>query len=372
MPREDRVNRRASLRDKARSRAEDNKFTGGSAYIRLPEGVTMIKPRAGTVNWNVLPYEVSIPGVVPDGRNKEVVHVKGELEYVRTIFVHKYIGADEKSYLCLKTFKEKCPICEERVRLSKMPAPPTLAETKALEEEISGLTPKCLDLWNIEDDDDRKAGVQLFEFSNANFREPLEEELREGKEEWGGFADLEEGYTTRARFSEETFSGNKFFKVTRVDFEPRGAYPDSILDKVVDLDACLIKTPYDKLKAILWGADNEADKPAEDAGTTDRTVEREERTNLSARQEVAEDRNERADRGTRGSEERRVEPEVKPDPPPPRTERTRAVEQPDASGKCPVGYVYAVDCDNKPECHKCPSDVWEKCRDEADKLTTKK
>jgi hypothetical protein len=376
MAREERSVKRVSLREKAKQRAEENKFTGGSSYIRLPDGCSFLKPKEGTNRWDFLPYEVTIGGTVHDGKTKDVVHTVGDLEYVRTTLVHPYMGADEKSYLCLRVNKKPCPFCDERTRLSKLPAPKNQDEAKALEKEINTLKPKIKDIWNVIDLDDSGKGVQLLEFSYANWREILEEEIREGKDEWAGFADLEEGFTVKARFSAETFDGNKFLKCSRVDFDPRDGYKETILKKVVDLDACLIVETYDKLKAIMWGAEGEPEAQAgRGADVNEDRVDRSDRADRAERGSASEDRAERGSRSERPAQQETEIVEKKEEPVQASTRTPRQlppVEKECPAGKCPVGHVFGVDCDNTPDCHKCDSIIWEPCRDEADRLAKAK
>lgn len=371
MARDDRSGRRTSLRDRVRERAESNKFTGGSSYIRLPEGVQFLKAKKGTMDLDIIPYEVSIDGVVPDGKTKEIVHRKGDLEYARTIFVHRNIGAEGKPYLCLRTIKKPCPICEERARLMKL--------ENADEETISDLKPQVKDLFNVIDLGDKDTGIQVFEFSHANFREKLENEIREGDEDWAAFADLEEGYTVRTRFAEETFSNNKYFAADRIDFVKRKSYPDKILDEVVDLDACLVVLPYDKLKAIFWEADiddsgdrgGDQDEPERSSRRQEPEPEREREHKHSERQEPEPERNERS---SRRQEPARSEPE-RNEPARSEPERSSRRSEPEAKNegssgdsKCPFKHEFGKDCDDTNDCHNCPTEKWEPCRDEKDRL----
>lgn len=399
MAREERqTQRRTSLRDKARERAVDNKSFGGKSYLRLPEGVDLLtKLEAKTFNWDIVPFEVSVGGMVQDGRFKEVLHKVGELEYVRTIAVHEYMGANEKHYLCPRIVGKPCPFCEERQRLSKLPPPPTAQELKQLESEIAGFKPKVKDLWNLVDRDnprnkDGSPKVQVLEFSHANFREVLEEELRQGKEEWGGFADLYDAFTVRARFSEETFDTSKFYECSRIDFEPRADYGEDILKHTVDLDTCLIIEPYEKLRAVLYGADGE------EIGTTEYRVEKSEPTTGHEARQLEDKRPEpepkreeprrepvqepepegsRAERGqrqepaqsTRTPRQEPVEEPVQQPTQSTRTPRQEPVEEkPAPAGDCPSGHRFGFDCDAKAECAKCPTSKWEPCRDAADAM----
>jgi hypothetical protein len=390
---EERAARRGSMRDKVKTRAEDNKYTGGGGYIRPPDGVSFLSIEKGTVNLDIVPFEIKEDMTIPDTAAKDMDLEAGDLWYQRTLFIHHGIGADQKSYLCPRTIKKACPICEERARLMKDPG----AEKKLIDQ----LKPQHKDLFNV---DCGKEGIKLFEFSYANFRKKLEEEIREGKDEWAGFADLEEGYTVSARFSEETFAGRKYLEVSRIDFEPRDDYDDNILEDVVDLNECLNVLPYDKLQAIFLELDGEdggdkekEEKPAQRGRREKAKEEPEERPRRGRREEPEEAPKEErpARRGRR--EEPAEEPEEKPrrgrreepaedDLPPveePPVRRGRREEpEPEEKpakrapreepkkeakgGDCPHGGTWAKDCDTLDSCFECK--VWEACRDAADGL----
>ena len=80
---------RQSIRDRVRQRAEENKHTGGSSYLKLPDGVGFLKVQKSTRQdptlFDIIPFEVSKDCVVPDGKNKEMELKKGDLWYCRTI-----------------------------------------------------------------------------------------------------------------------------------------------------------------------------------------------------------------------------------------------------------------------------------------------
>src|SRR5574340_1066821 len=171
--------------DRNRQRAEDAKYTGGSDYIKLPDGVTLLKTKKGTMELDFLQFEAAEDMVVPINFTKDIEYKKGDLIDKITIFVHRKIGADSKSYICPRTIKEPCPICEERARLQK--------DYKANEALVKAFKPQIKELYNVINLDDKKAGVQLLEYSYANFGKMLDEEVREGREDWGAYAELEGG-----------------------------------------------------------------------------------------------------------------------------------------------------------------------------------
>lgn len=351
---------RTSIRDRVRERAEQNKHSGGSSYLQLPEGVKFFKVVKSTRNnptlLDIVPFEFTKNTTIIDGKKaQEVDFLKGELWYCRTILVHRNIGANEKAYICPKTIGKPCPICEERAQMYKNPN-----ITKQEEELARKLKPQVKDIFNVLVDDE----IQILEYSHANFREKLEKEIREGREEWAGFADLEGGFSLEVVFSEEEISMGKqkiaYLEASRFDFVERDEIPESILDKVVNLDECLVVLPYDKLSALFWDdSSNEPEpektqeeEPEKETRSSRRDPEPEKETHSSRREETKEEEPEKETRSGR-----RREPDPEPEP---------------AAGDCPKNHVFGEDCNAHDECRKCPQDIWEACQDKYDELHPRK
>src|SRR5690606_35728633 len=122
----------------------------------------------------------------------------GAFHYERTYFVHRNIGVNEDAYVCpLRTAGKACPICEYRQKLEK--------EKNADEDLIGSLVPKQRQLWNIRDNDDLDAGVQVWDISFHNFGKQLKKEVRNADEDDGYeyFADPDEGHLLRVLLEEE-------------------------------------------------------------------------------------------------------------------------------------------------------------------------
>ena len=376
--------RRSALRDRVRHRADETKHSGGSSYIDLPDGVTFFRPEEGTVELDFLPYEVTKDVTVPISRTKDMDLAEGDLNDRRLIFVHRGIGADSKSYLCPRTIKKACPICEERARLQK--------DYKANEDLIKDLNPQMKELFNVRIANDKKAEVQLFEFSYSGFGDKLDEEIREGKEDWGAFAALESGYTLRVRFKEETYNKIKFLRASRIDFDERDDIKDAILEEVVNLDECLVVLPYKELDAIFQQLDEhdeeeedekptkrpskkkdeeeeeEDEKPKKRRGRKDEEEEEEDeeppsrrRERTSSRSKKKEEDEEEDEKPARRSKKRDEEEDEEEDEKP----KKKAGKKSSDDDECPYEHEYGVDCDNTDDCDKC--EKWDDCRDETDR-----
>lgn len=334
----------SSMRDRVRQKAQERETKGGGGTkFNFPVGkdVKFFVVKKGTMNIDILPYKVSVDNHPEVG--------KGELWYQRTIWVHYNVGPEEKMLLCPKTIKHRCPICEEYVRLNKDP--------NADETLVKSLKPKEREIFNVLDLNNEAAGIQLWEISYYLFGAKLDEEIKEGKEEWGGFADLISGQTLRIRFTEKSMGSNTFLEAGRVDFESREDYPESTLDKVLDLDSILNILPYEKLEAEFLGIAPEAEKE-----TTPTKVESEGRTSPPAHGHGHEE----------GTHRRQSSPPLKgeepEDVPPPRS-RTRGVAGAEEV-KCPHGGTFGTDCDELDACETCK--IWEQCADRKDEMKAAK
>jgi len=230
-----------SMREKAKKKAEKNMSRGGNQLLAVPEGANFLKAKK-RLNMDILPYTVSVH------THPEVQ--EGDLWYQRTYFAHFGIGSDNKAFVCPKTIKKPCPICEyvkelfnsddeDNVKMAK--------EIKAKEREI----------YNVIDLDDQEKGVQLFEMSYHLFGKALDEEINEGSEELGDFAELEGGKTLDVHFRKKKWNNNEFFEVRKIDFDDRDDYDEDILDDVYDLDKLLIIKDYETLRNTLFDTEDE-------------------------------------------------------------------------------------------------------------------
>lgn len=328
-----RGNKRMSMRDKVRKRANEREKTGGGGIFNV-DGVDFFQPKKGTAKFRILPYEIT-------SENHPELPA-GELWYQRTVWVHYGVGIESKSVICpLKTMKKKCPICEEWARLKKDP--------DVDEDELKALVPKEREIFNIlpngEDD------PQLFTYSYHLFGKQLEEEIREGDEEWGSFAELEDGYMLNVRFTEKKIgNSNPFLEASRIDFKQDDDLDESYLDQVQDLDAILNVLPYNEIEKIFLAEDDPDDKQEE---------------------EPPEEKPRRGGRGSsrkpsgRGNSRKEKEEEEEP----PKKKPRRGGRKPSKKEndiECPFGHKYAEDCNSHDDCDEC--DEWDTCQEAFDAL----
>lgn len=368
-----------SMRQKARERAQSRESAGGVHYLNMPEDHEFFKVVKGRNNFSILPYEISVD-------NHPYVE-KGELWYQRTMWVHYNVGIEEKTEICLlKTFKEKCPICERRMELMR--------SEDSNDEEADELKPKQRELFNVLNEDDE---IQLLYISHFNFGKLLEEEILED-EDCGGFADIEDGHSLSVRFKMETFAGNKFLKASKIDFKSRKDLKESILDDVLDLDAVMVPKSYDDLYNAFW--DVEKEDRTEKRGHDEKSEKKSSRSRKkrSEKKEPEKKEPEKEKAPAKKAPAKKAKPKAKPkekklecpedgitfgkdydeyeccDDCDIRKECEGSSEEhgevPEKSdppdGDCPHGHTFAEDCNKEDECDEC--DEWEACQDAHDTL----
>ena len=223
----------------AKKRVETHKTGFDRTTVKVSSDMTFFTlDRAGTRRIDVLPYSVGEGNPFAD---------PGELHYERTFYIHRGVGANQDSYVCLaKTAKKPCPVCEHRMKLLKDP--------DADEQEIKDLAPKERQLWNVIDRDDPEKGVQLWDISFHLFGKLLDTEIRNADEDedFDTFFHLENGKTLKIGVGEKTIAGRSFCEVETISFKPRkDDYDDDVLEKCHSLDDLPIVMDYDKLKAIF-------------------------------------------------------------------------------------------------------------------------
>jgi len=231
----------------AKRRSEQHKVGFETTSLNLPEGAKLFSLKSDkAVRLDILPYIVGKGNPWAD---------EGTLHYERTFWVHRGIGVDQSSYICLrKTCNEKCPICEYRAKLSKDP--------DADEDLIKDLAPKERQLFNVIDTRDRDKGVQLWDISFHLFGKSLDARIRNADEDDGyeNFAELEDGFTLKLGIEEGHYGKISFYSVETIDFKPRKEdYDEDILEEVYCLDELLNIIPYKELKQILLQTEDDDD-----------------------------------------------------------------------------------------------------------------
>jgi hypothetical protein len=261
-----RQKREKRQRVSGRRRAEDHKtgFEGGS--VKLPEGVGFFSvKKAGIQRIEILPYRV------PKGADNPFAD-DGDMYFERTFFVHRQIGPNNETRVCLrKTTGQPCPICEYRSQLTKEEDPD--------EDLIKDLAPKERQLWNVYDHGNSEAGVQIWDISFHLFGKSLDARIKNADEDddYEFFADPEDGLTLKIGFEEKSFGGRTFYDCESIDFKARRkALDPELFEKVVVLDEALVIEDYEKLKALFQQTEAPSDDDDDESKKEEKSKKRRE------------------------------------------------------------------------------------------------
>lgn len=251
---------------------EKQRLEGRSyGYMNLPNGVDLFKESKETLNkkgrvlLDIIPYVISNKHHAD--LDPEVGIEVGSLWYKTPFKVHRSIGAgDGETVVCPTTFGLPCPICELRKK--------RMIEG-AEKEEIKALAPSKRNLYaiipiGVKDVDEK---IHIWNTSDFFVQEMINKELEEN-EDMACFPDLEDGFSLDFRFDEESYKGKPYFKPSRLDFEERDAYDESILDDVPDLDKCLKVLSYKELTALLYQIEPEDVEEDEDEEVVEKPTRR--------------------------------------------------------------------------------------------------
>lgn len=370
----------------------------GFGYLNLPKGVEAFVVDEGTreVSLDFLPYEVSDPKH-PDRDNEYGIATPRSLWYRRPFKVHRNVGINNETVVCLKSIGKPCPICEYQKKRMK---------EKAEKEEIVELYGKPRSLYAVIPIGMRKIEekVHIWDMSDKLFQETLNDDL-EVHPENRSFPSLANGKTAILTLKWKSFGKVTYPEVRAIDFEDRDAYPEKILNEVPDLDKVLRILTYEEIEAKFFETDQEETGgdlyDVDDAPVHHRGEEREEREERPARRErereeaptrsrhTQEEPEEKPERTRSRREER--EPEKEPErkrksasaekedfksergsaegsynkreEETPRSRRASApVEEKAEKDPCSYGHKFGVDTEKFNDCDIC--NIWKECIDE--------
>lgn len=251
----------SSFRGKTTHDAKRQQSESGFGCLNLPSDIEIFIPKPNkknkAIDLDFIPYEVTDKNH-PDRNEKEEIATPGTLWYKRPYFIHRNVGVNTESVVCLKSVGKKCPICEYQQKRIREKAP---------KEEIDGMKSTLRNLYIVipRDSKEYEAVPHIFDMSQFLFQKLLNQEL-DSNDDFGVFPDLEEGLTLSVRFEEDSFAGNKFAKAGRIDFIPRKkAIDEAILEEIPNLDKVLKVLTYDQLEAKFFDvADETSDEEDED------------------------------------------------------------------------------------------------------------
>jgi hypothetical protein len=362
--------KKSSFRGKVAADAQRRQKAATSyGHLSLPKGVSVFSPEpGGRVKLDFMPYIVTDPKH-PDRNEALGVAMPDTPWYTRPYSIHRNVGANNDSYVCLASIGKKCPICEYRAKRIK---------AQAEKEETDTMKPSKRNLYLVIPLDSKKheAEVHIFDISTFNFQNLLDDELKEN-EDYEVFPDLTEGYTLKVRFDSKTIGGSQpFAQASRIDFLDRDeAYDEALLDDMPNLDEVLIILSYDELKAKFFEMEGEEDggKLSEAEEEEDEKPVRRHKVLHKEKEEPEEEEDEKPTRkpirGTPSTKprNRREEPEEEEeDEKPTRSTHHHTSERSsEKKGKCPHGHKFGTDHEEFDECEDCKS--WDLCLEEKEK-----
>lgn len=247
--------KRERRKSTARRRAEQHASGFETTTLKVPEGLNFWELKTGTSEIDIIPYIVG-------GKGNKFAD-KGELHYERTFFSYRYIGIEEKHYVCSsKTWGKPDYIQEWRAKEAK--------KDDIDADTLKQYNPKERQVFLIYDHDDKSKGLQLWEISYFCFGKLLDSRITNAPEKLGWdlfyFPD-EDGMSLRLTIEEETGGGYKFKNVMAIDFVAReDPLPDEIVNHKICLDDLLVETPFEKLKNIFKGVSSDDNEPEESSG----------------------------------------------------------------------------------------------------------
>lgn len=380
--------KKSNFRGKVASNAlKTSKEGNSSGYLKLPKGISMLTPDPeGSIKLDFIPYIVTDPKH-PDRDAETETAVKGSIWWRRPFSVHRNVGVDSDTELCLKSFGQKCPICEFRAKRKA---------NGASNEELKAYNSSMRNLYLVIPKGSKKfeEKIHIFDISDYLFQELLTKELKEDPDK-EIFPELEGGLTLKVRFEPGTFvTKNPYPEASRIDFLERDEdYDESILKTVPSLDDVFSKLSYEELKDKFMEGDTATHNDAEDDDMEE--IEEEEevkpRAKKSIRKPVVEEDEEENDEDEEipvsrknkkplvieDDEEEEEEEEI---PIPIKKKKPTVIEEEDeevmipkrkpvAKKKdelvCPHGLKFGIDTEQYDVCDTC--DIWSECVAEHEK-----
>lgn len=344
--------KRSNFGDKVGRNVQHQKESKKSfGYLNLPKGVPILNLEVDTprLDIDIIPYTVT-DSRHPDQDTEYDIATEGSLWYRRPFKVHRNVGPDNDTVVCLRSVGRKCPICEYREKRAK---------EGAEKEELRELYGKSRSLYVV-----IPLGVKkheevptIWDMSDKLFQEILNDELSISEED-RCFPDLENGRTLTIKLRWKTLGNNSYPEVRSISFSKRDPYPEKILDEVPNLDEVLKVLDYETIKAKFF---------EEELGGSLREIDEEKEPPLrseTTRREVSERSRPKRDEDDEEKETvSRRRPVDKKEEEPEKVERKPKSERSvrSSSMECPHGHEFGVDTEDFKECDTC--DIWGKCLD---------
>lgn len=329
------------------------KAASSYGYLNLPKDLPVFKESEGTFKLDIIPYIVS-NDMHPDANKELDIAMEGTEWYKRPIWVCSNIGPENESVISPKSNGKKCPVHDTRNAQFK----------EGVDEDEIIRKPQHRNLYVVIPIGHKKydEDFHIWDISNYNFQELLDDELREDPD-LANFPDPEEGMTLRVRFSEEKYEGRKYYKASRIDFlERKVAYSDKDVEEAPNLDELFDVPSYKELQNMLMGIEDEdyesdssddGPKPRSRRGKSLDEKEEEEEPKRRRRSDDKEDGPKRTRRGSKEEDDKEEDKSTR------RRRRTDKEDKDEPEEECPEGFEFGKDWDDDPSCDKCK--LFESC-----------
>lgn len=275
-----------------------------------------------------------------------------------SVFSHGNIGPNKDNKICLKTLKERCPVCELRDEFREK-----LAKLKAkgrtdqeLVDRISQLNPRKRAIYNMisfNSTKDKERGLMVWAAPHASIEDEIIDRAKDKRTaEYKMFAVLEDNWNI---FFRKTGKGlnTEYSEVDVLDRRKEDILSEEEMDRLLEdalvIDEIVEVLSYDELYELLHGV-----KPGEKLPEQkpDPQEEEEPRSRRGSREE-SEERPRERERSTRKSEERGER-------------RQEPVKGEQDNPEC-----FALEFNQKNECEDCASDVFKACMKASDDAVKK-
>lgn len=199
---------------------------------------------------NIIPYFA--------GKNNPTKK-EGKLAHNLDFYVHRKVGLNEDTYICLqKTYGKKCPICEEQAMLRK--------QDDYDEAYVKSLNSTRRVIYNIEcldSEKEQRKGVQLFEVSHWLFEKELAELAK--KPRGGGTIEYPDPDTGKVVCFRKKGSGPTSTEYKAFQFVERTEpVSDEVLNAALTLDQIVHIPSYDEVRKAFFGIDADEEENEEE------------------------------------------------------------------------------------------------------------